>query len=45
MLAKSPLWAIVPATNLERAKKFYGGTLNLPTLGARNGRDPHVPLH
>jgi catechol 2,3-dioxygenase-like lactoylglutathione lyase family enzyme len=32
LLAHSPLFAFVPATNLERAHDFYAGTLGLEVL-------------
>ncbi len=32
MLMNAPLWAVVPATNLERARKFYTETIGLNVI-------------
>jgi catechol 2,3-dioxygenase-like lactoylglutathione lyase family enzyme len=43
MLANSPVYAVVPCTDLERARKFYGQTLGLkevePPSAGEGGAD------
>lgn len=38
MLGDNPLWAVLPATNLERAKKFY-----TEVVGLKHVEDPKAP--
>ncbi|MCX4883006.1 VOC family protein [Streptomyces sp. NBC_00847] len=37
MLADTPLTAVIPAGDLERAKRFYGDTLGLKLIDDREG--------
>lgn len=42
MLGDNPVWAVLPATDLERAKKFYTETLGLKLMEDSKAPQGHI---